>query len=188
MIAEDSWLAERSRLLERIKEAKPIAYPIRKPDAQLRVAIATPEEIPIVYDIMRIAFAEYIGKLDPPSGATLATLQDVQKTIQEGGAVLGRIEQQPVASAQFRVRPDHLYIGRLSVLPTCRGRGIASSVLDYMEYLARLLDRPQLRLGTRLSLPKNIALYRRHGFEIDAIVRPSTGSDSIVWMVKPLAS
>lgn len=187
MIAEDLWLAERARLIERILQAEPICYAIHNPNAELVVSVASPKDAPAVYEIMRTAFAEYVGKLDPPSGATIATLQDVQKNFQEGGAVLGEVDGQAIASAQYRVRPDHLYIGRLAVLPEFRERGVASALLRYLEHLARLIERPQLRLGTRLSLPRNIALYRRQGFEIDAIVRPSTGSDSIVWMVKPLS-
>jgi ribosomal protein S18 acetylase RimI-like enzyme len=50
------------------------------------------------------------------------------------------------------------------VLPAWRGRGIAAAMMTFIEEHARALGHPETRVEVRLSLPSNVALYRRLGY------------------------
>lgn len=74
------------------------------------------------------------------------------------------------------------------MLPAHRGRGIAARMLTWFEQRARSLAIPEVRLGVRLNLPRNISLYERAGYSIfDYEDRPGYGRIA-AWMRKPLSS
>jgi ribosomal protein S18 acetylase RimI-like enzyme len=180
------WEQERAALLSRLAELKPIVRPIKNPPAVLRVALAQEEEALCLHRITQAAFAELRGVLQPPSGAEKETVEDIRAALREGGAVLAWIGDAAVSSARFHLLPDHLYVGRLGVLPDHRGRGIASVIMEYLERIAICLDRSEIRLGTRMRLPKNLAIYQRLGYEIVEVRAHPRGPDQIALLVKRL--
>jgi GNAT superfamily N-acetyltransferase len=113
--------------------------------------IATREDAARVHGITQAASAEYRGVLDPPSGVDRETLVDVERTLDDGGAVLAWIGDTAVGAVRFQHAADHLAVERLAVIPTARGQGIARALLAYLEDLARHSHRPEVRLGVRLS-------------------------------------
>jgi ribosomal protein S18 acetylase RimI-like enzyme len=136
---------------------------------------------------MREAFAEYAGKLPVESGALRETVGDVRRAMGEGGAVLGFLEGTPVASARYVVEHDGLYVGRVSVLPAYRRRGIASGLMLFLEDVARSLDQRQIRIGVRESLPSNVALYQSLGYDTLSIDPHPGGDDHSRTMHKRLS-
>src|SRR5215207_3938151 len=96
----------------------------------LRITEASSDEIPLVYEIMQAAFAEYIGVLDPPSGVHAETLEDTRLAVSKGGALLAWADDQAVGSVRYAFHGESCYIGRVSVLPGFRGRGIASAMVE----------------------------------------------------------
>ncbi len=182
------WETEMAELLQRLQTLPPGEAPIRKPSATLRIVLATAAESPLVLQIMKEAFAEYQGVLDPPSGVDAETVADVEDALTEGGNLLAWEGQNALASARFRLTPEHLYVGRLAVLPSQRGRGIASAIMRHMETLAYAAGRPEIALGTRLRLSQNVALYRKLGYEITRSQQHPRGTDIIVWLTKTLES
>jgi ribosomal protein S18 acetylase RimI-like enzyme len=133
-------------------------------NAELRLTLATGDDAPLVRQIMLAAFEEFRGTLEPPSSALDETLDDTRRAIDAGGAILAWRGDEAVGSARFLPRPDHLYVGRLAVLPAHRGQGIAAALLSAMEEQARLRALPELRVEVRLGLPGNVALFRHLGF------------------------
>ncbi|WP_166243058.1 GNAT family N-acetyltransferase [Paenibacillus turpanensis] len=112
--------------------------------------------------IMFESFIEYKDKLIPPSGAITETVDAIRQKIQgRGGAVLVWAESEPVGSAQYYVEEDYLYIGRISVLPAWRGRGIGRRIVAYLEDTARTKGLAQVRLEVRQSLPENVNYYTK---------------------------
>jgi len=151
---------------------------------------ATPDDATLFQRLMLAAYEQYRDWLVPASGAFAETLDDVRDAIVEGGAVIARLDGEPVGCGRFEWAPDRSFIevGRLSVLPAHRGRGIATRMLDWFEERAAGLRVPTVVLGVRLALPGNIALYERAGYEVyDYEDRPGYGRVS-VWMRKTLVS
>ena len=85
-----------------------------------------------------------------------------------------------------RARPDHLYVGRVAVLPEHRRRGIAAALMAAMDQVARELGLAEVRIGVRASLPDNQRLYERLGFRVVAVTPHPRGPDRSVSMVRRL--
>ncbi len=166
------------------------------------------EDAEVVLGIIQAAFAEYLGTVPVPPGALSDTLDDVRKVIAEGrtwlvfrgsfdhaefkGSFADSLDAMKdafstaVGTVRYEVRPDHLYVGRLAVLPEYRGRGIGAALMRHIEELAPPLGRTRLRLGTRESMPSNLSFYERLGYR--AVEREShpRGPDVNVWFEKEL--
>lgn len=152
----------------------------------IRITNATLDDAPRVYDIMQQAFAEYLGVLDPPSGAHAETLDDVIVALDQGGAILAWLGSEAVGSARYAWRDDACYIGRVSVLTPYRGQGIASAMMLYIEELAREHGSSRVEISVRMVLESNINLYKRIGYSIVDMYPHPKGGGMIGTMVKPL--
>jgi ribosomal protein S18 acetylase RimI-like enzyme len=154
------------------------------------VRLARLDEAPLVREIMRAAFAEYDTTLRVPSSALVETVEDVAAHMRLGGAVLatrpGNESGGPVGSGRFECRDGHFYIGRLAVLPTHRGLGIAIAMIDFIEALARAEGVSEARLSVRMALPRNIGLYQRLGYTATATYSHPRGAEFVVDMAKSL--
>ncbi|MBZ0278384.1 MAG: GNAT family N-acetyltransferase [Anaerolineae bacterium] len=152
----------------------------------LRITLATAEDALLVHRLMCEAFAEYIGVLNPPSGANRETVEDVLDAMAQGGALIAWDGETPVGSARFRLDPDELYIGRVAVPPAYRQRGVAKVIMRHMEEVARHHGRYRLHVGVRMSLPSNIRLYQSLGYRIAEIGDHPKGPDRVATMIKEL--
>lgn len=152
----------------------------------IAVTDATSAQAPIVHRIMLAAFEEYRGMLEPPSGAHLETVETVVEEMNKGGAVIAWEDGEPVGSGRWRVEPEYMYIGRVSVLPGFRGRGIARAMLEHIEQIARQRGITRLRLGVRMLLPQNIELYQKNGYVTVEVVKHPKGDTEVVYMEKRL--
>ena len=117
---------------------------------------------------MLAAFAEYEGVVHPQPSALRETIEETELSIREGGGLLVFEGEAAVGSGRFQPHQDHLYVGRLAVLPSHRGRGIAVLMMEEMERIARGLALPEIRLSTRMTLERNVSLYKRLGYEVTA--------------------
>ena len=135
---------------------------------------------------MVAAFTPYAGALPVESGATTESLADVLAVMRTGGAVLGFLDGQPRGSARFRIEPDELYVGRVSVLPTHRRRGLASAMMAFLASVAADRGLGAVRVQVRDSLPGNVALYESLGYERVSIHPHPRGPDRVWTMRRPL--
>ena len=163
------------------------------PDVQpgpgtFRILSARPEEAALVHHVMQAAFAEYAQTLAPPSSSHAETVAEVELAMAEGGAVLAWDGPLPVGTARYRLEPDHLYVGRVGVLPAYRRRGIASMLMEWMEDQARRQGKSAIQVGVRMSLPGNLALYRKLGYEVVEIQPHPRGPDRVAWLMKRLGA
>jgi GNAT superfamily N-acetyltransferase len=134
---------------------------------------------------MQAAFEELRAVLQPPSSSHAESVADVEGAMADGGAVLAWEDDQPVGSARFALRPDHVYVGRVSVLPTHRRRGIATALMRFLEDLARQAGRPSVEIAARASLPSNVRLYEALGYEVVRVEpHPRAPEMSVVHMRK----
>ena len=150
---------------------------------------AMPADAQLIFDLTLAAYEEYRGRLVPESGVFEETLADVDEAISHDGAVIAYLDGEPAGCGRYEIAADrsHLYFDRLSVPPPYRRRGVASAIVRWFEQRAAALDLPEMRLGVRLALPGNIALYSGLGYVIDGYEdRPEYGRVS-AWMRRRLA-
>ena len=154
----------------------------------LTVRLATIEEAPLVHRIMQAAFAEYIGVLNPPSGANRETIADVEEGMRLGGAVLAWDGQTAVGSARFRYELDYVYVGRVAVIPEYRGTGVGKALMKFLENVIAERGMTTIRVVVRMQLPQNITFYEKLGYKvIDIGMHPRAG-DQVATMVKTIGS
>jgi predicted N-acetyltransferase YhbS len=123
---------------------------------------AIDDEIEIVRHVMYEAFKEYLGVLHPPSGALRETVEGIRKKIEgRGGSLIVWDESEPVGSTLYYFEEDYMYIGRVSVLPSHRGKGIGRAIIIYLEDLAKRKGYSKTRIEVRLSLPDNLKYYEK---------------------------
>src|SRR5215216_2995695 len=140
-------------------------------DISLRAATAA--DIPIIVALIQAAFKEYDGVIDPPSGAHKENAENILRKLATERAVLALLNpdaerggDHAVAGVFYRNAGDHMYFGRLAVLPAYRNRGIAALLIGYVEQRARELNLPCVRLGVRIALPRLRARYERLGYRV----------------------
>lgn len=147
---------------------------------------AEPTEATLVHRLMREAFEEYRDSLVPPTGALQETVPDVEAVMARGGAVLAFWDGEPAGSARFTWEDGYMYIGRVSVPPRFRRRGIARAMVHWLEDHARRQGWREVRLAVRSGLPSNLALYTGMGYVITGYASHPGYEKTIVWMAKQL--
>jgi ribosomal protein S18 acetylase RimI-like enzyme len=152
----------------------------------VNVRLATLGEAPLVRRVMQLAFAEYQGALPVDSGAHTETDEDVLAVMRKGGALLALEGDEVVGSARFTLEEEAVYVGRVSVLPTHRRRGVATAMMRFCEDIARSSGRRRVRIGVRDSLPSNVGLYQSLGYELVSVDAHARGPDRVWTMIKPV--
>jgi ribosomal protein S18 acetylase RimI-like enzyme len=125
---------------------------------------ATEDDLPAALDVLRAAFEEYRAWLDPPSGVHRETVESLREYLGRGQITLALLGSQVVGCVLYHAEEDHMYFGRLSVLPAYRNRGIARLLIDQVETCARDLGLRRVRLSVRVAQPGNRAYYERIGY------------------------
>jgi predicted N-acetyltransferase YhbS len=133
-------------------------------DISLRAA--TEDDIPTIVALIYAAFKEYEGALDPPSGAHKESAEKIREKMTTERAVLALLGDQALACVFYRDEGDHMYFGRLAVLPEYRNHGISAVLIAYVEERARALGLPRVQLGVRVALPHLRARYERLGYRV----------------------
>ncbi len=155
------------------------------------VRMAEPELIPVVHAIMLAAFEEY-RSADVPSSALNETAEGIREKIMAGKerAILCYGDGVPLGSGRFHVDAEAVYFSRLAVVPHARGRGIARSMVAWLETFADVRGKSRLWCRVRMSIPANIQLYKTLGFveeTEETVVNPNGFPVRTVVMSKSVA-
>ena len=124
------------------------------------------DDVPQVVEVIRTAFEEYRGFLDPPSSAHGKTAEIVRRELADGGGFVACETQALVGCVFYHIVPDHLYLDRLAVLPSHRRQGIARVLIQAVEQRAGRYGFHEVRLSVRLALEANQAYYERLGYTL----------------------
>ena len=124
--------------------------------------------------LIRAAFADQGKVTDPPSSALRETAEIVAEKLGKGGGAGLDREGALIGVVLWAPQECALYIGRLAVTPSLRGRGLAGRLLLAAEVEARRRAIARLRLDARIELPSNRRLFSRHGFA-DVELRAHSG-------------
>ncbi len=123
--------------------------------------------------LIRAEFAFMEGRIDPPSSMHSLTAEAIAEQAATGEVWLIAEAGQPVACVFLTVKPGRLYLGKLAVAGSHRGRGLARRLVDTAAARARALGLPVLELQTRVELTENHATFRALGFtEVGATAHP----------------
>jgi predicted N-acetyltransferase YhbS len=123
-------------------------------------------DVPRIVEVIRAGFEEYRGRLDPPSGAHDETIETIQRKMQNASAVVALADEKIVGCVLVEIENDHIYLGRLAVLPEFRKQGIARKLMAWAETRAHALGFTRVQLGVRLALPENLAYFQKLGYRI----------------------
>lgn len=124
---------------------------------------ATADDAAAVRALTRQAFSGQ-ETLEPPSGATRETVEDVAAWIAENGGVVLLDRDEIVAAARFSHHDGGFWLRRVAVRPDLQGRGLAGKLIDAGEREAARLGHRELRVGVRRPLVANIGYWRHRGF------------------------
>ena len=127
---------------------------------------ATYDDIPMLVTLIHTAFEEYRGRLEPPSGAHRETAASLGHYLQQSHAVLALLNEQAVGCVCYHQEGEHVYFGRLSVLPACRQHGVGLALVTYVEQQAKVLGARRVRLGVRIALQRLHVYYERLGYHV----------------------
>ena len=126
------------------------------------------DDIPEMTEVIKAAFAEYQGKLEPPSRAEKKSPEVVRQELEHGNALVIEAKAKIIACVFYKPKGDFVYLERLSVLPEYRGQGLASQLIKEVENRARKTGARGLSLSVRLVLTKQQDLYKRLGFRFES--------------------
>ncbi len=114
--------------------------------------------------LLRDAFAYMEGRIDPPSSIHRLTPEAVARQASDGEVWAVEEAGRPVACLFLSYQPGALYLGKLAVARSHRGRGLARHLVDTAAARARALNLSVLRLQTRIELTENHAAFAAMGF------------------------
>jgi GNAT superfamily N-acetyltransferase len=117
-----------------------------------------------VLDLIQKAFTEQTGKIDPPSSMHKLTISDV-KAHAENEIVWVLQNTTTVQACLFGTREgDALYLSKLSVAKSARGKGAARQLIGHAAAYARDQNITKLTLISRIELTGNHSLFEHLGF------------------------
>lgn len=155
---------------------------------------ATVDDVPALVEVIQQAFAEYRGRLDPPSGAHAENAETIARLLQNNEhAFLAHDEETSaplgcVFCTSNRQLDDTFYLHRLAVIPQARGEGIATMLVHAVEEFARAAERTYVTLGVRIALTANRTFYLKRGYYPVAYgAHPGFHSPTFVTMRKRVA-
>ena len=127
---------------------------------------AAAEDAPAVVHIIHAAYAEFQGKLDPPSGAHAETEASIRKLFESERCVIGGWGAEVAGCTFFHIGERDTYLHRLAVVPEHRRKALGHALVTFVETQARASGSPRVRLGVRLQLPTNQVFYRSLGYSV----------------------
>jgi ribosomal protein S18 acetylase RimI-like enzyme len=126
------------------------------------------EDIPKILRIIKTAFAEQQGKVDPPSSAESKTIEIVEDELKTANALVIEVDLNVIACVFYHVKTNEIYIDRLAVLPEFRKQGLGNILMEEIERRSINLAIETLSLSVRIELNQQQDYYRKMGFEISS--------------------
>ena len=117
-------------------------------------------------DIMRLienSFSYMEGRIDPPSSMNRLTVSEIAENCCSGEVwSFGN----PITACMFlKPKNDALYVGKLAVDKSYRGRGFARKMIELAGERAKVHGKSYLELFTRIELIENHLAFGKLGFK-----------------------
>jgi predicted N-acetyltransferase YhbS len=159
----------------------------RNHSSEIAIRFATRLESAAVAELIRAAFEEYRGRLEPESGALGETAETIVAAFADHAVIVAETGGRLVGCVLATQQGQNLYLGRLAVHPDFRRYHIASRLLAAAERHARATGAAALTLGVRIALPENFRYFAARGFrEIGREARAGFDRPTSINMAKRL--
>jgi GNAT superfamily N-acetyltransferase len=132
--------------------------------------------------LVRLAFSTQSRPTVPPSGALKETAGSISEHLRLGGGAIVEDHGMLVGAVLWNEEDGGLYVGRLSVRPEHRRRGIATLLMNQAEREARRLGLSHMRLGVRLALDDNRRFFASCGF-VETTLHRHEGFSEPTWVM-----
>jgi predicted N-acetyltransferase YhbS len=111
------------------------------------------------------AFEQYRGRLVPESAAFGETAEAITRELADGyGAIVAEEDATAVGCVMIKLLEGDLYFGRLAVIPSARGRGIARRLIGAVEAEAVRRGLAGVRMSARIALAENQRFFSALGY------------------------
>lgn len=116
--------------------------------------------------LIQTNFAYMEGRIDPPSSMHRLTADEIARRAEQGEIWVIEEDAHPIACIFLTPRNGALYIGKLTVATSHRGRGLARRLVETAQARAEALGLRLLELQSRIELVENHAAFASMGFEL----------------------
>lgn len=120
---------------------------------------------PSLHDILSLIqrnFAYMASRIDPPSSMHRLSVEAIETQCEDGE--VWTIGSPPVACIFMTLKPDCLYLGKVTVDEATRGQGVASRMMQLAEERAHIHGYDWLELQSRIELVENHRTFGAFGF------------------------
>jgi len=132
---------------------------------QISVSPAGFSDWPQLLGLLRESYAYMDSRIDPPSSLTRMGIDEFKAKATEETLIVATEGQNLIGCAFAGLRDECVYVGKVAVAQSARGKGVARAMFAAAEVLARRHGRRFLELQTRIELVENHATFGALGFE-----------------------
>lgn len=131
----------------------------------MHIQLASPEDAGRIAAVLLAAFRDFEPLYTPARFcATTPPAEEILRRFAEGPTWICIVNHNVVGTVSAVARDDEIYVRSMAVLPSARGHGIASQLLDAVEAFAMSHSARRLSLTTTPFLTGAIRLYEQAGF------------------------
>lgn len=116
-------------------------------------------------DIMAMIHDAFSG-FAPPSGVLKETVADLAARQRDGLVLVAQDHERFIGSMFCASKGDAFYLTRLATAPDWRRRGVGRALMGAAESEARAARAVRLTLRVRVTLPDNLAYFRKLAFVV----------------------
>jgi GNAT superfamily N-acetyltransferase len=120
---------------------------------------------PQLLGLLRESFAYMDSRIDPPSSLTRMGVDEFRAKAAEETLIIATEGLNLIGCAFADLRDDCVYVGKVAVAQSARGKGVARAMFAAAEGLAQRHGRQFLELQTRVELVENHETFGALGFE-----------------------
>jgi GNAT superfamily N-acetyltransferase len=132
---------------------------------QIHVSPANFSDWPQLLGLVRDSFAYMDSRIDPPSSLKGMGIEEFKAKAIKETLIFAEDDSMIIGCAFAALRDDCVYVGKVAVAPSARGKGVARALFAAVEELARTHGRKFLELQTRIELVENHATFAALGFQ-----------------------
>jgi len=120
---------------------------------------------PQLLGLVRDSFAYMDSRIDPPSSLKTMGIEEFKAKAVEETLIIAEENRIIIGCTFAALREDCVYVGKVAVAQSARGKGVARAMFAAAEAMARRHGHKYLELQTRVELVENHATFAALGFQ-----------------------